>query len=220
MLLLVALLLLWKETLVSPLIVLLAFSVLAALGTFHFERREIPRAGPLLSLASLCAAAGGYSLSLDVLALVALAIGTGTFASLAWLHAERGGGASSAHRLLVFQGFAWSGLLFTMAASFHLFHASGFFDVQFGGDRYVARRLVMTLLWLTPGLWFVVHGSKREDGAIAGAGVVLVVAALAKLLLYDTTHLHGPLRIAAFGLSGLLTMLGGRLLAPGPRPLT
>jgi hypothetical protein len=76
------------------------------------------------------------------------------------------------------------------------------FTVGFAADQ-VARRMVLTGVWLAAGLVLLM----RRD-ALATGGRVLVVAAVAKALLYDTSHLHGPLRIVLLlGAGGLL--LGG-----------
>src|SRR5262249_27552671 len=79
-------------------------------------------------------------------------------------------------------------------------------------DHQVARRLVLTLAWAIAGLGALVVGRKRGETPIANAGYVLVVAALAKALFYDTTHLGGGLRVATLGSFGLLLLAAAQAL--------
>jgi len=68
----------------------------------------------------------------------------------------------------------------------------------------VARRLLLTVVWLAAGLALVV----RRRPALQPGGRVLVAAAYVKALVYDTTHLDGGLRILALLVTGGL-LLGG-----------
>jgi hypothetical protein len=73
-------------------------------------------------------------------------------------------------------------------------------------EHQVARRLVLTLVWLASGLALFVRS--RGRASLQNGGRILVAAAYAKALFYDTTHLDGGLRIAALLLTGGL-LLGG-----------
>jgi hypothetical protein len=73
-------------------------------------------------------------------------------------------------------------------------------------ENQVARRLILTLLWLSAGLALFVRS--RGRAALQQGGRILVSAAYFKALLYDTTHLDGGLRILALLITGGL-LLGG-----------
>ena len=215
LLLLVTALPAWKEAELDVLFVVPAGSALALLATVLLERSKTRHYGPVMSLVSALAAGATYAMTPHPLIVAAIAMSFGTFAWLAWVY--RDWSEDEGHRALVFQGLAWTGLLVTMTGSFQLFHASGLLDAE-----YVKRRVILTLLWLGAGLWFFVRGSHRDDGSMRNGGLVLTVAGLGKLLLYDTTHLDGALRIAVMGVAGLLTLAAGQLLArshheSGPR---
>lgn len=76
----------------------------------------------------------------------------------------------------------------------------------------VARRLVLTLLWVAAGVALVVFGGKQRELAMRNAGYVFVVAAIGKALLYDTTHLGGGLRVLVLLAAGGC-LLGGAALS-------
>lgn len=76
----------------------------------------------------------------------------------------------------------------------------------------LARRLVLTLVWTMIGLVAVLLGRKLTDTAPRDAGFVVLAAAVAKVTLYDTTHLHGGLRIGVLLAVGALLLVGAQLL--------
>jgi hypothetical protein len=195
--------LIWQEVSLDAVYLLLAGSAATTIAGFVLERRKTEAWGPLLSFASLIASAGWYAATREPVALAALGVTCLGFCALAWLHRARRAGL---HRTLVFQGAVWSAMALSLALDFHLFHAS-----ELGDEGFVARRVILTIGWLLPGLGLIVEGGKREDQAFRGAGLVLTVAALGKLLTYDTIQLDGALRIAAYGLAGVLTLVAGTL---------
>jgi hypothetical protein len=71
-------------------------------------------------------------------------------------------------------------------------------------EHQVARRMILTLVWLASGLALIV----RRRPALQAGGRVLAGAAYLKALCYDTTHLDGGLRILALLVTGGL-LLGG-----------
>lgn len=73
-------------------------------------------------------------------------------------------------------------------------------------EHQVARRMILTLAWLAGGLTLIVRSGGKS--ALRNPGRVLITAAFAKALLYDTTHLDGTLRILALLVTGGL-LLGG-----------
>lgn len=201
-------LLIWHEVSMDAVYLLLGGSAVTLGLSAWLERRKTPLVGPVLTLGSVVVGAAWYAATREPVVLGALGLGFVTFAGLAWRHRERTRvPATPAHRAAVFQGLAWSGLALSLATSFHLFHGSALLD-----EGFHARRVIVTVAWLVSGLGFVVFGHRREDGAMFGAGSVLTVAAMGKLLLYDTTHLDGVLRIAVFAAAGALMFFGGTLL--------
>jgi uncharacterized membrane protein len=207
-LLAVTALLIWKEAAMEAVMLLLGASAATLVGSIWLERKKTPVIGPLVTLGAAFVGAGWYGATRDPMVLGALGLSFTTFLGLAWHHRDRTRVPSTKlHRALTFQGVAWSGLALSLASDFHLFHGSELLD-----EHFLARRVILTVAWLVAGLGFLVLGSKREDGPVQGAGSVLMVASLSKLLLYDTTHLDGVLRIAAFAAAGGLLMLGGNLL--------
>jgi hypothetical protein len=85
-----------------------------------------------------------------------------------------------------------------MAASWAVYYQV--FTVGIAAEE-VARRMVLTLVWLAAGLALVLRDRPLRDG-----GRVLLLASFAKALFYDTTHLGGALRVA------LLLVCGGLFL--------
>lgn len=75
----------------------------------------------------------------------------------------------------------------------------------------VARRLVLTLGWLAAGVTLVLAARRPRHPARA-SGLAFAAAAFGKALLYDTTHLYGPLRVVVLAAAGGLLMVGGALL--------
>jgi hypothetical protein len=81
-------------------------------------------------------------------------------------------------------------------------------------EETVARRLVLTLAWMVVGVALVIFAREGEGErrGVREAGLVFVAAALLKVVGYDTTHLHGGLRIAALVGSGGVLAIGAALL--------
>jgi uncharacterized membrane protein len=90
------------------------------------------------------------------------------------------------------------------------------FTIGFAAE-HVARRLILTLTWLPIGVLMQATGHARGERHLAGAGLLLVACAVAKAILYDTTHLDGGLRIAVLGVAGLILLGGAWLLHAGER---
>ena len=196
--------LIWREVAMDAVVLLLVVSSMTMVGSFWLEKNKKEVFGPLLSFGAVIVSSGWYAAMRDPLALLAMGLGFVTFVVLSFVNRAR---SLSPHRALAFQGVAWSGLALSLAADFHVFHAS-----ELGDAGFLARRVILTVLWLVPGLASLVVGGKREDRALQAVGVVMTVAALGKLLAYDTIQLDGVLRIAAYGVAGVLTLIGGQLL--------
>lgn len=197
-------LLIWKEVSLDAVYLLLGASTATMGASFWLERKKREFVGPVLAFFMLVLSTCWYAATREPVTLAAMGLTFASFAGMSWLHRER---ETSLHRLLSLLGAAFSGLALSLAADFHLFHAS-----EIGSEDFVARRVLLTIGWLAPGLVALVRGNKREDRAVMATGVVLTVAALGKLLVYDTVALDGVLRIASYGLAGVLTMVAGQLL--------
>jgi len=109
---------------------------------------------------------------------------------------------------------AWyaAGTSFIVATGAFYVH---FFTLGFA-DESPARRLIPTISWLAVGLalWIA---APRRDAAPGRVGVALVAIALLKALIYDSTHLQGPLRVTVFAAVGALLLAGARLVIPRER---
>ncbi len=113
-------------------------------------------------------------------------------------------------RLLLWYGLAAGVLVTTGAVYFHLFTAHWLADD-------VARRLILTGVWTVFGVGLVV-GAVRSQAAFArDAGFAALAVAVGKILLYDTMHLGGPLRLIVLFGGGSLLLLGA-LAARAARP--
>jgi hypothetical protein len=104
-----------------------------------------------------------------------------------------------------------------LAASWALYFR--FLTVGVAADE-VARRLVLTLAWLVAGVVIVVGTRRpRSETQLTArmspartSGMTFAGAAFAKALVYDTTHLAGPLRVVVLAAAGALLLVGGALL--------
>jgi len=72
---------------------------------------------------------------------------------------------------------------------------------------FVAGHAVVTVLWTVVALVLLARGIRRPAPRVAG--LVLVAAAVAKLVLFDLVALDGPARVAAFLGAGLLLLAAG-----------
>ena len=76
----------------------------------------------------------------------------------------------------------------------------------------LARRLIPTIGWLAIGLALFIAARSRAS-APGRVGVGFVAVAVLKALIYDSTHLQGPLRVTVFAAVGVLLLAGARLTA-------
>jgi uncharacterized membrane protein len=107
---------------------------------------------------------------------------------------------------LVWYAFGAALLAVTWGLYFH------FFTAGFAAD-WVARRMIPTVAWLGLGLAFFIGGRNRRPAA-AHVGLGLIAVALGKAAFYDTSHLHGTMRIVVLAAVGLLLVFGARGVAP------
>jgi hypothetical protein len=120
------------------------------------------------------------------------------------------------HRLVLWYSLTLSVLATSVAVYFHVFTLGVM-------EHEVGRRLLLTFLWLLFGLVMVVRSLRKQDTYGRDAGFLALAFALGKVLLYDTTHLGGPLRITLLLGAGSLFFVGALLAgrfpgAPAPTP--
>ena len=198
---------LWRE--LAEVVVVLGAAG-AAVGASVLARLKVPLVGPALLLGATGVGALWYGASREPLLLVGLVVSFGAAIGLAML--ERRGPALEStqarwHRLLSWHGVAVSGLVSSFALYFQIFDAS---DLSLQG--FVARRALLSLGWLFAGVGLVLHGRSRRATEIRDAGFLVLAAAVAKLLVYDTTHLDGLLRVGALAVGGAVLLASAAMV--------
>lgn len=196
----------WRELQVDPAYLLTIAAAGGVLASGIDKERLATRSGLLALL--LCAGVGGawYAAARSVALLPGLFVALGgglLFLVRGYPRARqrRDGGTVA----LGFGALVATALTASWAGYFH------FLTAGLAPDE-VARRLVLTLLWVVVGVALVVWSGKLRELAMRYAGYVFVAAATAKALLYDTTHLGGGLRVLVLLAAGAC-LLGGALLA-------
>ena len=112
-------------------------------------------------------------------------------------------------RLLLWYALTVAVLATTGAVYFHVL------TVRLMADE-VARRLVLSGVWLTYGLGVVVVSLRRNESWGRDAGFAALAIAVGKIVLWDTTHLGGPLRIGLLVGAGTALLFGGLLVSRLP----
>jgi uncharacterized membrane protein len=200
----------WRELLV-PVEALMALGTVAAVGLAEgLRRRAAPLVGPLLVLGAIGLSSLWYGASRAPLLLFPLGLAFG--AAVAFALAEpapgrREPGVARWHRLLLWQGVALGGLVTSFAVYFQVFDAS---DLSL--EAFVGRRALLSLAWLVGGVALVLRGRSRRAPEVRDAGFVVLAAAVAKLALYDTTHLDGLWRIGALSVAGGVLLAASRVV--------
>src|SRR5262249_39326119 len=107
---------------------------------------------------------------------------------------------------------AWyaAGTAFLAASAAFYFH---FLTID---EESIVLQLVPTIAWLAVGLALLI-AARNRSAAPGQVGIGLGVIALAKALFYDSTHLHGPLRVTLFAAVGALLLAGARLVGDRER---
>ena len=70
---------------------------------------------------------------------------------------------------------------------------------------------MLTFTWLLAGVVMVLLGRGKQAPEIRDAGFLLLAASMGKLLIYDTTHLDGFLRIGALVVAGLVLLASAQV---------
>jgi hypothetical protein len=195
----------WRELRLDPayLVTLVALGGVMVSGVAKNYRAT--RTGLLTLL--LCALLGGawYAMQRSAALLPGLFVALG--GGLLFLRHGYARARKAGDRVTIGFGFAAlvaTTLVASWAGYFHFLTAGVAVDA-------VARRLVLTLLWMAAGVALVVVSGKRRELAMRYSGYVFVAAALGKALLYDTTHLGGGLRVIVLLAAGVC-LLGGAVL--------
>jgi hypothetical protein len=177
-----------------------------ATGTAATRRwpRRWPALAPALLIATVVVAGAWFTLQKEpaLLPPLLIALVTGGAAVLRSLH----DGEDRLADRLVWYALGAALLAVTWGLYFHFFTA-GF------AANWVARRMIPTVAWLGMGLAFFIAGRARRPAA-GHVGLGFIALALGKAAFYDTSHLHGPLRILVLAAVGLLLVFGARGVAP------
>ncbi len=193
---------LWRELQIQAAVLLAVAAVLAAVVAQARLPRSRPIAGPIALLAVSVAGGLWYFTRFDPTLLWGL--GVAVLASGYTVYRMHRPARDAEDRLqlaLLWYGVTVSALIASAAFYFQ------FLTIGYAHDE-IARRLVLTIVWLAAGLVLVFNGHQRREQVIRDAGFGFVGAALFKVLLYDTTHLQGTLRIAGLAAAGMLLLLG------------
>ncbi len=192
---------LWKDLQVPP----EAFLVVGALGAAAVSIKRLPErwgwVGPAAMLGVSALGATWFVLTKTPILIPALAITSAVTA----FALSRSAQASKAQRLLLWYGLVVAVLACSGAAYFHLFTARYLADE-------IGRRLILSFAWVLFGVGLVASAARRQDAFSRDAGFAALAVAVGKILLYDTMHLGGGLRIVAL-LGGGAMLFGGALFA-------
>lgn len=200
---------LWQELALrseAAMLLVAAGAVAAALG---LGRARVPMAGPLVLLGATGVAGLWYGATREPMllgALLTLFVGTLAAIVVQRFRSSVESQTERRHRLLSWQAVAISGLGASFATYFHIFDAS---DLNL--QHFVARRAVLTFFWLLSGVVMVLLGRGKQAPEIRDAGFLVLAASMGKLLIYDTTHLDGFLRIGALGIAGLVLLASAHI---------
>lgn len=192
---------LWRDLELPREVLLTAAALVAGLATVLRWPRRIPVLAPLALTLTTVAAALWYTLEKGPGLLPPLVIGlVAGLAGVLRAQQEDDRAANAA----TWYAFGLALLAASWALYFH------FFTVGIAADT-VARRLIPTLLWLGVGLAFFIGGRGRVMAAVhVGLGFIAVAAG--KAAFYDTTHLHGTMRVLVLVAVGALLLFGSRVL--------
>lgn len=190
---------LWRDLALPRELVLSLAALVTGAATVLGRPRRWPALAPLGLFATTAATATWFAFRQEAALLPPLGIAAvmAVGAAARALHEGRGDLAGR----LTWYVLGAALLAASWAVYFH------FFTAGFAAE-LVARRLVLTLVWLGLGLGFVI-GGRRRIAAIRQVGLAFIGCAAAKAAAYDTTHLAGTLRIEALAAVGALLVLGG-----------
>lgn len=191
----------WQELHLATEVLMVPIAIAAAAIAWLAARKDFTLVGPLALTAVSVVAGTWYGANKEPLLLIAMSIGAVAAIAVAISTSmrERVETASAKfHRMAAWGGVAVAGLITSFAGYFHIFNASE----SAGMEDFVARRAILSLTWLLSGTALVLFGRARQATEIRDAGFLVLAASVAKLMLYDTTHLDGGIRIGALAVGG------------------
>jgi hypothetical protein len=202
---------LWRDLALPRELVLLAAVVVSGAATLLRWPRLWPAAAPIVLFGATALGAGWYAIERSPAVLPALAAAV-AIAAAAVVQLELRPPAARAGWSGQVTWYAFGAAL--LASTWALYFT--FFTTGFAADS-VARRLIPTLVWLALGLAIFLAGRLRTPAAVH-VGVGLMAVAVVKAVAYDTTHLHGGLRVVVLAAVGALLLFGARTLGPAAAP--
>ncbi|HVE82228.1 MAG TPA: DUF2339 domain-containing protein [Myxococcales bacterium] len=167
--------------------------------------RQMPLVAPILMVLLVIGVGGWYAMERDPILLAPL--GVCLAASLGMVAREPRDARTpeeQVRRVAVWYGMVLAALAASWATYFQLV------TLRFPGDE--ARRLLLTAAWMVVGVALVVGARWRDRPAARDAGFAFLAAGVGKLVLYDTSHLFGMVRIAELAGAGAV-LLAAALLA-------
>jgi uncharacterized membrane protein len=199
---------LWRDLSLPRELVMTVLALVTGMATALRWPRRWPAVAPVALICTTLAAVIWFTLEKQVSMLPSLAIAlvTGGAAVLRGQHAGEGKLADQ----VIWYAFGTALLALTWGLYFN------FLTAGFASD-WVARRLIITVFWLALGLLFFVRGTGRLPAAVH-VGLGFIGVAVAKAAFYDTSHLHGYLRIGALAAVGLLLVVGAWVMGGEQKP--
>jgi hypothetical protein len=195
-----ALLFLWRDLDLPRELLMLAAAVATGLGTVLARPRRWAVAAPAALLGTTIATGLWFLAEKPAALLPALVVALAASA----IAVLRGPAGQTPAARIAYQ-VTWYALGAALLACTWAFY----FHFMTVGVESAARRLVPTLLWLALGIGLFIAGRGRTRAA-AHVGFGLIAVALTKAVTYDTTHLHGGLRVAVLAAVGGLLLFAAR----------
>ena len=195
---------LWRELQVRAELLLVLGATVAAVSAVVLRKLKIQLIGPVVLLGATGLGALWYGATREPLLLAGLVVAFVAALALAVLDRRAPAvesGVSRWHRMLSWHGVALAGLVTSFSVYFQIFDAS---DLSL--QDFVARRAILTLGWLVAGVGLVLLGRAQRATEMRDSGFLVVAAAVSKLLIYDTTHLDGLLRVGALAVAGVVLL--------------
>jgi hypothetical protein len=203
---------LWRDLQLDASLVVVLLAGGALVATVKGARGEVPWLAPVALGLTTAVSAGTWLALKDPVQLLGVAACVGAAGVLAhrtralWATGE-GAPLTEKGRLPALITWATLGLGVLALAGGGYFHL---FTMHVDSE---ARRLVLSLLWVGLGLGFVFFARRAQQVAARDAGFMMLAVAVLKVLLYDTTHLAGGLRVGVLAAVGALLFAAGALAA-------
>ncbi len=202
---------LWRD-LAVPVSALGAVMAVAIAGvSMSRVDRRMPLVAPVLMALLVIAVGGWYVAQRDPILLAPL--GVCLVASLGMVVREPRDARTpeeQIRRFAVWYGMVLAALVASWATYFELV------TLRFPGDE--TRRMLLTAAWVVAGAALIVGARWRDRPAARDAGFAFLAAGVGKLVLYDSSHLYGLVRIAELAGAGAVLLAAALLTGlRGPR---